>query len=136
MRSRLGLGALLLIVVTSDGCIFERGAGICGRSLVQRDQYFGDITVMGARSHLIALAGSRIWCAHIFGDDNSVLIDDGATIKKIEFWGQRNLVSLPGDTLPEGAESDGFNIVILRGSGRVIVTPPPTSQPTSQKQTP
>ena len=59
----------------------------------------------------------------IVGDGCKVMVDDGVTLGKIEFWGNANTVSVP-DNLQVMVSAMGTNQVIHRPPGSVRAVQP------------
>ncbi len=106
----------LLFVITLGavaGCVTNP---IVGHGAVQTGRYTGDVGISGNGTDLTIQAGSRVPKLSIVGDACTVIVEDGAVVRRIEFWGTGNSVTIPQDLDPIVA-SVGVNQVLHRKGG-------------------
>jgi hypothetical protein len=116
-------GGLLLAVF---GC--ARGAPIVGHRVVQEGTYYGDLGITGNGSNVTVLRHSRITKLSIIGNNCTVMVEEGAGLGKIEFWGNGNVVSIP-DVLIVRSNNVGANQIIRRPRPPAPVVEDPYAAP-------
>ncbi len=99
-------GALFLSV----GCAHN---AMDGNGSVWTGEYFGDVGLRGDNNQMTIRSGSRVWKLSIIGNKSNVMVEDGATVNRVEFIGRGNVVSLPENLIVRVTEI-GNNQLIRR----------------------
>ncbi len=120
---RVSITLLLAIVFAGPmGCVTNP---VVGHGAVQTGRYTGDVGISGNGTELTIQSGSKVPKLSIVGDACVVKVEDGAVVRRIEFWGTANTVTIPADLDPIVA-SVGVNQVLHRKIGD---SPPAESKP-------
>ena len=110
-RAHLLTLTALAALASAAGCAAN---AVVGQASPQRAKYQGDLGIAGHGSDVTLLAGSRVPKLSIVGDNCKVVIEDGATVGRIEFWGNGSTVSVPAD-LDVTTAIVGTNQIVRRG---------------------
>jgi hypothetical protein len=122
MQSRLSYVLAAVGLVWATGCAANP---IVGHGVSQVGRYRGDVGITGNGTELTIQSGSEVPKLSIAGDACIVNVEDGAIVRRIEFWGSANTVTIP-DNLEPMVASMGTNKVVRRPVGQ-----PPSTQPTA-----
>lgn len=82
------------MLVVSSGCATN---SVVGSGLQKAGKYSGNVGVTGHNTHLTIQRGSVVPKLSIIGDKCEVIVEDGAELGRIEFWGNGSSVSVPSD---------------------------------------
>jgi hypothetical protein len=95
-----------------------------GDAAQKTGRFSGNVGVTGHSAHLTIQRGSTVPKLSIVGDNCSVIVEDGAELGRIEFWGNGSSVSIPSDTVVWVSQV-GTNSVVRRSPNR---SSPPQGQ--------
>jgi len=95
---------------------------IVGNNLTERGEWHGEFGLTGHLNHITISGQSRLTRMSIIGDSNTIDVQHGATLGKIEIWGQRNKVYIPEDLIIRSSDV-GANQVIRRAPGEPLELP-------------
>jgi hypothetical protein len=114
MRALLGTTPLLAALALT-GCVTNP---IVGHASLASGRYRGDVGITGNGCKVTIQSGSDVSTLKFVGDASTVFVEDGALVRRIEFWGTGNEVSIP-DVLNPIVASVGANKVDRRPLGQV-----------------
>ena len=92
VKMRLLWAMLVAIHATLAGCATNP---VVGHGTSQTGRYRGDVGITGNGTELTIQAGSNVSKLSIVGDACIVNLEDGGVVRRIEFWGTANTVTIP-----------------------------------------
>lgn len=113
MRTTLLSGFAMSLLMLATGCA---ETDIRGDQVKRSGDFYESLRFRGNGGQITISAKSRIDKLSIIGNDNTFVVEEGATLGKIEIWGQNNTVSIP-DQLMVRESVIGEGSQIIRRSG-------------------
>jgi hypothetical protein len=113
MRITLLSGFAMSLLMLATGCA---ETVIRGDQVKRSGDFYESLRFYTNGGQITISAKSRIDKLSIIGNDNTFVVEEGATLGKIEIWGQNNTVSIP-DQLMVRESVIGEGSQIIRRSG-------------------
>ena len=113
MKSTLGMAVVGSMVAGLMGCAANP---LVGHGATWAGRYNGTVGVSGNGTTVTIETGSDVPLLSIVGDGSKVMVEEGVILRKIEFWGNANTVSVP-ENLQVLVAAMGTNQIVRRPVG-------------------
>lgn len=113
MRTRVELISLCGLLLALTGCA---GNSIIAHKTTRSAQWYGDVGITGHQNVVTIERNSLVFELSIMGDGNEIIVEDDASLAKIEVWGSNNTISLPANMHPKYRNVGDNNRVLNRAS--------------------
>lgn len=114
-----------MLIIGSLGIAGCATNSVVGQAGPQVGRYSGDVGVTGYGTNMTIKSGSQVPKLSLIGDNCTVMVEEGVTLGRIEFWGNGNEVSIPEDMTTSIAQF-GTNRIIRRPHGQEMPASPNT----------